>query len=89
MRERMNVTQLKAWWLAVLLVMAARAPQALKGQTTGEYDVKAAFLYHFAQFVEWPPEAFHDAKSPLTFCTIGDDPFRGALEESGSCRCTT
>jgi hypothetical protein len=82
MKEPMNLARLKAWWLAVLLLMAAGAPRALKGETTGEYDVKAAFLYHFAQFVEWPPEAFHDAKSPLIFCIIGEDPFRGALEES-------
>ena len=55
-----------------------------RGQSSGssEYDVKAAFLFHFAQFVEWPPEAFKDASSPLTYCTIGEDPFHGALEQS-------
>jgi hypothetical protein len=46
-----------------------------------EYQIKAAFLFHFAQFVEWPDEAFKDANSPLTYCTIGEDPFRGGLED--------
>jgi hypothetical protein len=49
---------------------------------TAEYELKAAFLFHFAQFVDWPPEVFKDANSPLTYCTIGDDPFHGALEVS-------
>lgn len=48
----------------------------------GEYEVKAAFLLHFAQFVDWPPEVFKGAGSPLTFCTAGGDPFHGALDAS-------
>jgi hypothetical protein len=48
--------------------------------TAEEYSVKAAFLYHFAQFVEWPPETFKDPDVPLVYCTIGEDPFRGSLE---------
>jgi YfiR/HmsC-like len=50
--------------------------------TNSEYQIKAAFLFHFAQFVEWPAEAFLDANSPFTYCTVGDDPFRGALDQS-------
>ena len=68
---------------AILAAIAALALACVAaGQTpaTAEYDVKAAFLFHFAQFVEWPDEAFKDANSPLTYCTIGDDPFRGSLD---------
>jgi hypothetical protein len=68
--------------LALVLAGASGAPPELRGEAAGEYAVKAAFLFHFAQFVEWPPEAFKDASSPLKYCTVGDDPFRGALEES-------
>lgn len=53
-----------------------------QGPMTTEYQVKAAFLFHFAQFVEWPPEAFKDRASPIVYCTIGEDPFGGALEAS-------
>lgn len=49
-------------------------------QQTEEYKVKAAFLFHFVQFVDWPAEALADEKSPLTLCTIGKDPFGGGLE---------
>ena len=44
--------------------------------------MKAAFLYHFAQYVEWPTGTFRDAASPLTYCVLGGDPFQGALEGS-------
>jgi hypothetical protein len=42
--------------------------------------VKAAFLFHFAQFVEWPREVLDVGGAPLTYCTVGEDPFQGALE---------
>jgi hypothetical protein len=43
--------------------------------TTGEYQVKAAFLFNFAKFVEWPPSSFPDASAPLRICVLGRDPF--------------
>jgi uncharacterized protein DUF4154 len=55
---------------------------AAQSAATSEYEVKAAFLFHFAQFVDWPDGAFQEADSPLVYCTIGADPFRGALETS-------
>lgn len=74
-RFRLSAAGLLAF---VLLVTAPQASsQAI---SSSEYQVKAAFLFHFAQFVEWPEEAFKDASSPLTYCTIGDDPFHGSLE---------
>jgi hypothetical protein len=70
--------------LAVLLVTVSSTPPRARGElsSTGEYDVKAAFLFHFAQFVEWPTGTFKDASSPLTYCTVGGDPFSGALDQS-------
>ena len=48
-------------------------------QTAAEYDVKAAFLYNFTKFVDWPPASFPDPNS-LKICVLGDDPFGGSLE---------
>jgi hypothetical protein len=83
-RTHAGPKNLKALWLAVFLVTASGLPPRTRAESnsTSEYDVKAAFLFHFAQFVEWPAEAFDDADSPLTYCTIGEDAFRGALDES-------
>ena len=74
----------KALWLAVLLVSASGLPPRTKAESnsTSEFDVKAAFLFRFAQFVEWAPGAFENVDSPLTYCTIGEDAFRGALDDS-------
>ena len=68
-------------WAFAAFVAACSALSAL-AQINGpsEYQVKAAFLFHFAQFVEWPAEAFKDGSSPLVYCTVGDDPFHGALD---------
>jgi hypothetical protein len=61
--------------LVVLLATAA------SGQTD-EYRVKAAFLYNFAKFVEWPEQAFKSAADPIAICVVGKNPFGGALDQA-------
>ena len=46
-----------------------------------EYQVKAAFLFNFAKFVDWPSAAFSSVQSPINLCILGDDPFGNALDE--------
>lgn len=68
---------------SLFLILLLVSPGSLTANSTAEeYSIKAAFLFHFAQFVDWPPEAFKEASSPLTYCTLGEDPFRGALDAS-------
>jgi YfiR/HmsC-like len=55
------------------------APRAA-AQQPGEYAVKAAFLYNFAKFVEWPVQAFPSPDAPFSMCVLGPDPFGGALD---------
>jgi len=58
-----------------LLLAVSVARTGAEDDMAGEYLVKAAFLYNFAKFVEWPEEAFYDDRSPLTLCILGEDPF--------------
>jgi len=44
--------------------------------------VKAAFLYNFANFVEWPDGVLGPAGAPLRVCVVGADPFGGALDDA-------
>ena len=44
-----------------------------------QYRVKAAFLYNFLKFVEWPPDA---ARRPLTICVAGESPFGSVLDDT-------
>ena len=45
-----------------------------------ESKLKAAFLFNFAKFVEWPPTAFAATNSPITIGILGENPFGGDLE---------
>jgi hypothetical protein len=47
-----------------------------------EYQVKAIFLFNFAQFVDWPSGAFSGAQTPLVIGVLGEDPFGGYLDET-------
>ena len=47
-----------------------------------EYQLKAAFLFNFAKFVEWPPDAFSSADEPIGICVLGQNPFGTVLEET-------
>ena len=51
------------------------------GQQLGEYQVKAAFLYNFAKFVDWPDVAFQNAGDPFSICVLGEDPFGRSLDD--------
>lgn len=69
--------------MCLFLLASIGSPLAFaQASAPGEYQVKAAFLFHFAQYVDWPAAAFENANAPLTYCTLGEDPFHGALEAS-------
>jgi hypothetical protein len=68
------------WKLAFVLVAVSVALPCRADTPTREYQVKAAFVYNFTQFVVWPDSAFASKDSPFVVATIGDDPFNGALE---------
>jgi hypothetical protein len=68
---------------AVLLVCMMETPLLVCQAPTVESQVKAAFLYNFAQFVQWPSQAFTERDSPFTMCVAGDQ-FEGALEKTAA-----
>lgn len=51
-------------------------------QRADQYRVKAAFLFNFAKFVEWPASSFNAPSAPLDVCVIGVDPFGSTLDET-------
>ena len=61
------------------MVAMAWLPVRVEAQRALEYEVKAAFLYNFITFVEWPPDSVRPGE-PFRLCTFGDDPFGSALE---------
>ena len=76
-------SHLRNFWLRCLALLLAFAHDT--GAQTGaskEYEVKAAFLFNFIQFVEWPADTFNGDDEPFTIGVFGDDPFGGTLEET-------
>jgi hypothetical protein len=65
--------------VASSLAVARHQVRAQSAPVT-EYQLKAVFLFNFAQFVDWPPAAFPDSHSPLVICILGDDRFGGTLD---------
>jgi hypothetical protein len=59
-------------------IVMARGPAGAQTRLADESEVKAAFVYNFAKFVEWPSAKLAD--SPLVVGLIGGDPFQGALD---------
>lgn len=62
-------------------VISPRAIAQTAPRVSDEYQVKAAFLFNFAQFVEWPAQAFPTPDSPFVIGILGEDPFGSYLDD--------
>jgi hypothetical protein len=67
--------------LVAFLAAAALFPASAQGQVN-EYQVKAAFLYNFARYVEWPAAAFTSPTDPIRICVLGQNRFGNALDQA-------
>jgi YfiR/HmsC-like len=70
-----------AWALAALCLWASGLSllepveaRALEAGISREQQIKAAFLYNFTKFVDWPARAFPDASAPIVIGVLGDSP---------------
>lgn len=68
-----------AW--AALLLFACCVCAAAQAGPDRDHRVKAVFLFNFAQFVDWPEQAFGGPKDSLVLGVLGDDPFGDFLDE--------
>lgn len=70
--------------LAVLLlasvVMLSISPRGWSADYS-EYEVKAAFLYKFVSFVEWPSQAEPEPSKPYLIGILGKDPFGNTIDD--------
>ncbi len=68
-------------FLASALFVILTIPKARADSTTSrEYQLKAAFLYNFIMFIDWPEEKTSDCNGPIIIGVIGNDPFGDAFE---------
>ena len=66
-------------WLVGDLPRAA-AQQGDWEAISREYQIKAAFLYNFGRYVQWPPGAFRDARAPFVIGVAGPSPITAELQ---------
>jgi hypothetical protein len=75
-------------YLAMILAIGAVTallPVSTSGSAelsrSSEYELKAAFLYNFVKFTEWPAEEMANKSEPFVIGVLGKDPFGAALDK--------
>lgn len=63
----------------VLLLLASLAPQLASAQVVSEAKLKAAFVYNFTKFIEWPAARFDDVHAPIVIGLLAEDTFEAEL----------
>jgi len=67
--------------LSTVLLLVLNTPKARADSTKSkEYQIKAAFVYNFIKFVDWPKEKTADSNEPITIGIIGSKDFVKAFE---------
>ena len=71
---------------ALVLAVLASAPSIplarAQARPPSEYQVKAAFLFNFAKFIDWRPASFASPQAPFSICLLGKDPFGQVIDDS-------
>src|SRR5581483_7323671 len=75
---------LRRVFISILMIgVYTLLPVQAASPSPSEYQVKAAFLYNFAKFVEWPTEA-SAGDQPFVIGILGQDPFDDLIDETVS-----
>lgn len=66
-------------YLAVVFCLCARAGTMQSTAAPSQAEIRAAFIFNFVKFTEWPMQAYTGAGSPITTCFLGADDVRAAF----------
>lgn len=72
----------RLWCLAFGLALLGARPAAAQSVKASASEVQAVFLFNFAQFVDWPADAFADSQAPVVIGILGKDPFGDFLDQT-------
>jgi hypothetical protein len=79
--SRLTRAAIAAGWLAAAAVLVLARVAPVTAQNVSASTLKAAFLYNFAKFAEWPDDVLASAQR-LSMCVIGDAGVAHALEQT-------
>jgi hypothetical protein len=77
---RLRISSIRRFELILAAILSVCAPSLLAQHTT-EAALKAAFIYNFAKFTEWP-QVVLPAATPFVMCVLGDSAVGDALERA-------
>ncbi|MDH7600301.1 MAG: YfiR family protein [Sedimentisphaerales bacterium] len=67
--------------MAIMVFLLSPGANAFAAtQVSDEYQIKAAFIFNFIKFVDWPQSSFSDQKAPYIIGVVGKDPFGEHLD---------
>ena len=66
---------------ALLLFLTSGWVSNALGELSHEYEIKIAFIYNIAKYVEWPNDSFKHKDDPLVLVILGDNPFTNHLDK--------
>lgn len=72
--------------LGLIVLAAGYLNAASQEKPVDEYQVKAAYLFNFARFVQWPDGTFQQPDQGIAICVLGRDPFGHWLDDTVSSR---
>lgn len=81
MRKHPALILKAVFFLSLIRLICAFAPDCRAQTPPTEYQIKAAFIYNFARFVDWPTQAFASDTSPMIIGVLGKNVFGDDIEQ--------
>lgn len=70
--------------MTLLALLGSACVQSAYAAGSLEFAVKAAFIYKFASYVDWPTSSFTSPTSPFLICAIGDDRVSALMDQAAA-----
>lgn len=61
------------FYSVISVAVGVSFPSQINADVALEDEIKAAYLYHILNFVNWPPDQTKSATSPINICIMGND----------------
>ena len=68
--------------VGLVVCVFALGGTATTARAQSEDQIKAAFLFNFARYVEWPDEAFASGSAPVRICMAGAGDFASIVSQA-------
>lgn len=80
----LSVFSVRRTYLLIFIGILAVSNSHTYAQINNEIEakLKAAYIFHFLQFIEWPDSTFANENSPIVLAVLGKDPFGKILDET-------